>query len=124
MIAYLTYIVSAAIIITKFFDCITTHRKIRGIGMEMNPIARVMMQRIGIKGTIWLIFATTIIVTILCQVWIQIQTESILWDYCYIVTGTFTAIVQGATALNNHKSMANLITKTMFRFLKLMNVSS
>ena len=124
MIAYLTYIVSAAIIITKFFDCITTQRKIRGIGREMNPIARVMMQRIGIKGTIWLIFAITIIVTILCQVWIQIQTESILWDYCYIVTGTFTAIVQGATALNNHKSKANLITKTMFRFIKLMNVSS
>ena len=124
MITYLTYIVSAAIIITKFLDCITTQRKIRGIGMEMNPIARVMMQRIGIKGTIWLIFAVTIIITILCQVWIQLKTESILWDYCYIVTGTFTAIVQGATALNNHKSKANLITKTMFRFLKLMNVSS
>ena len=124
MIEYITYIVSAAIIITKFFDCITTQGKIRGIGMEVNPIARVMMQRIGIKGTIWLIFAITIIVTILCQVWIQIQTESILWDYCYIVTGTFTAIVQGATALNNHKSKANLITKTMFRFIKLMNVSS
>ena len=124
MIEYITYIVSVAIIITKFFDCITTQRKIKGIGMEMNPIARVMMQRIGIKGTIWLIFAITIIITILCQVWIQIQTESILWDYCYIVTGIFKAIVQGATTLNNHKSKANLITKTMFRFLKLMNVSS
>ena len=124
MIIYLTYAVSAAIIITKFFDCITTQRKIKGIGMEMNPIARVMMQRIGIKGTIWLIFAVTIIITILGQVWVQLKTESILWDYCYIVTGTFTVIVQGASALNNHKSKANLITKTMFRFLKLMNVSS
>ena len=124
MIIYLTYAVSAAIIITKFFDCITTQRKIKGIGMEMNPIARVIMQRIGIKGTIWLIFAITIVMTILGQVWIQLKTESILWNYCYIVTGTFTVIVQGATALNNHKSKANLITKTMFRFLKLMNVSS
>ena len=117
MIEYLTYIVSVAIIITKFFDCITTQRKIRGIGMELNPIARVMMQRIGIKETIWLIFAVTIIITILCQVWIQIQTESILWDYCYIVTGTFTAIVQGATALNNHQGKANMITKKLFRAL-------
>ena len=124
MITYLTYAVSAAIIITKFFDCTTTQRKIKGIGMEMNPIARVMMQRIGIKGTIWLIFAVTIIITILGQVWVQLKTESILWDYSYIVTGTFTVIVQGATALNNHKSKANLITKTMFRFLKLTNVSS
>ena len=99
MIAYLTYIVSAAIIITKYFDCITIQRKIKGIGMEMNPIARVMMQRIGIKGTIWLIFGITIITTILCQLWIQLKTESILWDYGYILTGSITATVQAATAL-------------------------
>ena len=117
MIEYLTYIVSVAIIITKFFDCITTQRKIRGIGMELNPIARVMMQRIGIKETIWLIFAVTIIITILCQVWIQLATESILLDYCYILTGTFTAIVQGATALNNHQGKANMVTKQLFRVL-------
>ena len=117
MIEYITYIVSAAIIITKYFDCITTQRKIRGIGMEMNPIARLMMQRIGIKGTIWLIFAVTIIITILCQVWIQIKTQSILWDFCYILMGTFTAIIQGATALNNHLSKANMITKRLFRVL-------
>ena len=117
MIAYLTYIVSAAIIITKFFDCITTQRKIRGIGMEMNPIARVMMQRIGIKGTIWLIFAVTIVIMVLCQVWIQLKTESIFWDYCYILMGTFTAIVQGATASNNHFGRPNMITKQLFRVL-------
>ena len=124
MIEYITYIVSAAIIITKFFDCITTQQKIRGIGMEMNPIARVMMQRIGIKGTIWLIFAVTIVITILCQVWIQFTTESILWDYYYMLMGTFTAIVQGATALNNHIGRSNLITKNMFKFLRLTHVSS
>ena len=124
MIAYLTYIVSAAIVITKYFDCITTQRKIRGIGMEMNPIARVMMQRIGIKATIWLIFAVTIVITILCQVWIQLTTESILWDYYYMLMGTFTAIVQGATALNNHFGRPNLITKNMFKFLRLTHVSS
>lgn len=110
MIAYLTYIVSAAIIITKYFDCITTQRKIKGIGMEMNPIARVMMQRIGIKGTIWLIFGITIITTILCQLWIQLKTESILWDYGYILTGIITATVQAATARNNHKGRSNIIT--------------
>ena len=121
MIEYITYTVSAAIIITKYFDCITTQKKIRGIGMEMNPIARVMMQRIGIKGTIWLIFAISIIVTILFQVWIQIQTESILWDYCYILTGTLTAIVQGATALNNHQGSPNFVTKRLFYLIRRVN---
>ena len=117
MIAYLTYIVSAAIIITKYFDCITTQRKIKGIGMEMNPIARLMMQRIGIKVTIWLIFGITIITTILCQLWIQLKTESILWDYGYILTGSITATVQAATALNNHQGKSNMITKQLFKVL-------
>ena len=117
MIEYITYIVSAAIIITKFFDCITTQRRIKGIGMEMNPIARVMMQRIGIKGTIWLIFGITIITTILCQLWIQLKTESILRDYGYILTGSITATVQAATALNNHQGKANMITKKLIKVL-------
>ena len=121
MIAYLTYIVSAAIIITKYFDCITTQRKIRGIGMEMNPIARVMMQRIGIKGTIWLIFVITIITAILCQLWIQFKTESILWDYGYILTGSITATVQAATALNNHQGRPNFVTKQLFHLLRRVN---
>ena len=117
MIEYITYIVSAAIIITKYFDCITTQRKIKGIGMEMNPIARVMMHRIGIKETIWLIFGITIITTILCQLWIQLKTESLLWDYGYILTGSITATVQAATALNNHQGKANMITKQLFSLL-------
>ena len=121
MIEYITYIVSAAIVTSKYFDCITTQRKIRGIGMEMNPIARVMMQRIGIKGTIWLIFAVTIIITILCQVWIQLTTESILLDYCYILMGTFTVTVQGATALNNHQGSPNFVTKRLFYLLRRVN---
>lgn len=117
MIEYITYIVSAAIIITKYFDCITTQRRIKGIGMEVNPIARTMMQKIGIKGTIWLIFVITIIITAVSQYWIQFSTTSILWDYGYILMGTFTAIVQGATALNNHQGRPNIITKQLFRVL-------
>lgn len=118
MIAYLTYTVSAAIIITKYFDCITTQRKIKGIGMEMNPLARVMMQSIGIKETIWLIFGITIITTILCQLWIQLKTESLLWDYGYILTGSITATVQAATALNNHQGRANFITVLIIKAIR------
>ena len=117
MIIYLTYLTSAAVIITKWFDCTTTQSKIKGLGMEMNPIARILMQRIGIKGTIWMIFLITIITTMLCQLWIQLKTESILWDYGYIITGSITATVQAATALNNHQGKANMITKQLFKVL-------
>lgn len=117
MIIYLTYLTSAAVIITKWFDCTTTQSKIKGIGMEMNPIARILMHRFGIKGTIWGIFALTILITALSQYWIQFSTTSILWDYGYILMGTSTAIVQGATALNNHQGRPNIITKQLFRVL-------
>ena len=85
--------------------------------MEMNPIARILMHRFGIKGTIWGIFALTIIITAFSQLWIQYSTSYILWDYGYILMGTFTAIVQSATALNNHQGKANMITKQLFRLL-------
>ena len=117
IIAYTTYVVSIAIIITKYFDCITTQRKIRGVAMEFNPIARGLMHRLGIKTTIWLAFAITIVVTALSQYWIQYQTDSILWDYGYILSGGFTALIQGATALNNHQGRPNMVTRQLFRLL-------
>jgi len=115
IVEYLSYVVSAAIIITKWFDCTTTQRKIRGIGMEFNPIARALMHRIGIKGTIWFAFVVTLAITVISQYWIQFATTSIYWDYGYILTGSFTALVQGATALNNHQGRPNLVTKQLLR---------
>ena len=117
IIAYTTYVVSIAIIVTKYFDCITTQHQIRGVAMEFNPIARTLMHRLGIKTTIWLAFAITILVTAISQYWIQYQTDSILWDCGYILTGGFTALIQGATAVNNYNGRPNFVTKQLFRLL-------
>ena len=114
MIFYLTYLTSAAVIITKWFDCTTTLKHINGIAMESNPIARALMYKFGIKGTIWFAFAVAIVVTVLSQLYVQVWTVHVVWDIAYVITGTFTALVQGATALNNHQGRANLITKTLF----------
>ena len=57
MIVYFTYFVSAAVILTKWFDCTSTLKKIQGIQMESNPIARALMYRLGIRGTVWFAFA-------------------------------------------------------------------
>ena len=121
IVAYTTYLVSIAIIITKYFDCITTQRKIRGVAMELNPIARRLMHRFGIKTTIWLAFAITIVVIALSQYWIHYQADSILWDYGYILSGGFTALIQGATALNNHQGRPNFVTKQLFHLLRRVN---
>jgi hypothetical protein len=50
------------VIITKWFDCTTTLKHIHGIAMETNPIARALMYRFGIKGTVWFAFVVSIVV--------------------------------------------------------------
>jgi len=85
--------------------------------MESNPIARALMQKFGIKGTVWFAFAVAIVVTVLSQLYFQLWTEHVLMDIAYVITGTFTALLQGATALNNHQGRANLITKMLFQVI-------
>ena len=85
--------------------------------MESNPIARALMRKIGIKGTVWFAFAIAIVLTVLSQLYVQVWTVHVGWDIAYVFTGAFTALVQGATALNNHQGRANLITKLLFKVI-------
>ena len=117
IIAYTTYVVSIAIIITKYFDCITTQRKIGGVAMEFNPIARALMHCLGIKTTIWLG---------LCHYYCGHRHKPVLDSipnrfyslglrlYSY---SRITALIQGATAVNNYNGRPNFVTKQLFRLL-------
>ena len=115
MIVALTYFTSLMVILTKWFDCTTTLKHIHGIAMETNPIARVLMYRFGIKGTVWFAFMASIVVTVLSQLYVQVWTQHYLWDVAYIIMGLFTALIQGATALNNHQGRPNFITNILLR---------
>lgn len=113
-----TLVASAAVIITKWFDCTTTLGHITGISMEANPIARALMHRLGIKGTVWLAFVLTILVTVISQWWVQFQTTHPLWDIAYILTASFTALVQGATAHSNATGKRNLVVMMLFKLIQ------
>jgi len=115
MIVYFTYFISAAVILTKWFDCTSTLKKIEGIQMESNPIARAFMYRLGIRGTVWFAFALAVLVTVLSQLYIHLWTVHPAWDWAYVFTGLFTAVIQGATALNNYHGRPNLITLLIFK---------
>jgi len=117
MIVYFTFFISAAVILTKWFDCISTLKKIQGIQMESNPIARALMYRLGIRGTVWFAFAVAVLVTVLSQLYVQLWTVHPAWDLAYVFTGLFTAVIQGATALNNYQGRSNLVTKSLFRII-------
>jgi hypothetical protein len=117
MIVALTYFTSLMVILTKWFDCTTTLKHIHGVAMESNPIARALMYRFGIKGTVRFAFIVSIVVTVLSQLYVQVRTQHYLWDVSYIVMGLFTALVQGATALNNHQGKPNLVTQRLIKVI-------
>ena len=117
MIVALTYFTSLMVILTKWFDCTTTLKHIHGVAMESNPIARALMYSFGIKGTVWFAFVVAVVVTVLSQLYVQVWTVHVVWDIAYVITGVFTALVQGATALNNHQERNNLITKILFKVI-------
>ena len=118
MIVALTYFTSLMVIITKWFDCTTTLNHIHGVAMESNPIARVLMYRLGIRGTVWFAFAVAVLVTVLSQLYVQLWTVHPAWDLAYVFTGLFTAVIQGATALNNYQGKPNFITLLIFKTIR------
>lgn len=118
MIFYLTLLASAAVIITKWFDCTTTLRHINGINTEANPIARWIMYRLGIKATVWLAFVLSILTTAISQWWIQIATTSLWWDIAYILVASTTAIIQGATAHSNATGQRNMVVNALFGVIR------
>lgn len=118
MIVYFTYFVSAAVILTKWFDCTSTLKKIQGIQMESNPIARALMYRLGIRGTVWFAFAVAVLVTVLSQLYVQLWTVHPAWDWAYVFTGLFTTVIQGATALNNYQGKPNFISLLIFKIIR------
>ena len=118
MIVVLTYFTSLMVIITKWFDCISTLKKIQVIQMESNPIARALMYRLGIRGTVWFAFAVAVLVTVLSQLYVQLWTAHPAWDWAYVFTGLFTAVIQGATALNNYQGKPNFITLLIFKTIR------
>jgi len=117
MIVALTYFTSLMVILTKWFDCTTTLKHIHGVAMESNPIARALMYRFGIKGTVWFAFIVSIVVTVLSQFYVQVWTQHYLWDVAYVIMGLFTALIQGATALNNHQGKPNLVTQRLIKVI-------
>ena len=86
--------------------------------MESNPIARALMYRLGIRSTVWFAFAVAVLVTVLSQLYVQLWTVHPAWDFAYVFTGLFTAVIQGATALNNYQGKPNFITLLIFKTIR------
>lgn len=106
---------SALIVLTKFADCYTTANQISSNSeFERNPLARFLMKRFGIQSTIWIIFAVTIIITIVSLVSV-LESGSLFYEIVFIIIAAIVSVVQFFVALHNYTKNQNFLTKILYK---------
>jgi hypothetical protein len=105
------FFVIGFLIITKLLDVLSTLRLLRDPMMETNPIARRLMLRFGMKGTVWLIFIVAIILVATSGV-IALY-EGVVYQVAFILVGSFISVIQFAVAYTNWTGADTFITRTI-----------
>lgn len=105
------FIVIGFLIITKLLDVLSTLQLLRDPMMETNPIARRLMLRFGMKGTVWLIFIVAIILVATSGV-IALY-EGVVYQVAFILVGIFISVIQFAVAYTNWTGADTFITRTI-----------
>jgi len=108
---------AAALVVTKALDCLTTLRGIRSAAAETNAIARSLMQRIGIRRAVALIFVLAL-GCIYAAAAYALYSEQVVWRAGFVVIGLAISIVQAAVAHTNHTGRDNPITRRVRRMHK------
>lgn len=115
MIDIFVWLSSLLVVVTKFLDCYTTDKGIRIIDQERNPLARKLMQRFGMRFTIWGIFLFTVLLVIAALYMLYGDDPSKLYKLAYIVVALFTSGAQAAVAHTNATGRLNVFTRFLMR---------
>ena len=105
------FFVIGCLIITKLMDVLSTLRLLRDPMMETNPIARKLMHRLGMKGTVWLIFIVAIILIVTSGV-ISLY-AGVVYQSAFILLGLFISVIQFAVAYTNWTGTDSFITEAI-----------
>lgn len=106
---FLVYLVISLLIITKLMDVLSTMIRIKHPQIETNPLARRMMNKIGIKTTAWIVFAIVGII-VLIMGGIALTSEK-SYQIFFLAFGLVVSIIQFAVAHNNWTRRPNFITR-------------
>ena len=103
----------ALLVATKLCDCHSTLWRISVPAQETNPLARRIMERLGVKTAVWLVFGLVVFISVLVgAVYISLGTAGQL---VYIAAGLPISAVQFAVAMHNWTGRANFITVAVSR---------
>jgi hypothetical protein len=111
----LIWIISGLLVISKFLDCYTTSRRIKGVNHEQNLLVRKMMKCIGIQTTIWSIFVLSVSIVAISIWLLGYHGNSTFYNLSFIVLGSFIATIQFAVALSNHTGRMSIITRFLMK---------
>ena len=89
---YLNTLTLIQLILSKFLDCWSTQKHIKFIAMEANPIASKLMQWLGVKTAIWMIFLFAVGISTFSYYVVLIEgTKS---QYLFICIGLIISVIQ------------------------------
>lgn len=108
----MVYLSALVVVITKLLDCWSTWIRIGAVRDEMNGLARVLMEKIGIWETITVIFVIEIVVVAISLWMLYLFFDSVLVKLLFIFTASFIALVQLSVAHNNYTKRPNVISKS------------
>ena len=103
------------VIITKFFDCHSTVRRIRYPGAERNRWARPLMLRFGIKKVVWVTFGLTILI-VGCTAYFTWETNNLWYQIAFILTSLVVSVVHATVAHTNYSGRFNFVTRRLIRW--------
>lgn len=113
------------VVLTKFFDCFSTALRIQSIHDEQNPIARKLMNKIGVNTTIWLVFFVYILIVLLSIFLLFYCYNTTFWKALFITLAFLISVIQAAIAHSNYFGKFNRIsTIILILFNKLSNFLS
>ena len=118
MTQILVIMTAVALVMTKWLDCISTSRRISHIGQEQNGLARNLMQKMGMKQAIWLIFFIHMAIVAL-SLWILYQVhDQAIWEWLFIILGAGISVIQFAVAESNHRGRLNMISRLVLKWMR------
>lgn len=114
---------SFLIVLSKFFDCYTTHKGIKRMGVqgEKNHFMRGFMLRFGYVKTIWIVFLLVILIVSVVSFYV-IEYAGIVESAAFIIFSIIISTIHFGVAVNNHQGRRNWITKKLEKIVNYINL--
>lgn len=112
-------VVTVFLVVTKLMDVLSTLKRISPTNPELNPLARWLMNKVGMRPAIWLVF-TLVVIIIGVATWIAFDVDG-LFQIVFIVGGMLVSIIQAAVAYANWTQRPNFITRKVLTWFDVLS---